>query len=62
MPKVINGSVVLDEDEIQAIIKVNKFFELFTKIDELVKSMTDKEFKMLENSLEFTVKEMKGNG
>ncbi len=59
MPKIVDNSVVLDEDEVQAIVKVNKVFDLFFEINRIIKSMTDKEFRMLERSLEATKEEMK---
>lgn len=62
MAKYIGRSLVLSEDDVNAVLKVNKFFDLFAEMDKLVKSMSEKEFRMLERSLEFTVEEMNSNG
>lgn len=61
MPKIRNNAVVLSEEEVNGIIKVNKVFDLFFELDRLIKSMSDKEFQMLERSLELT-KEEQENG
>lgn len=58
MPKIVDNSVVLDEDEVRAILKVNKVFDLFIKINRVIKSMSEREFRMLERSLEATKEEM----
>ncbi len=62
MPKIVDNSVVLDEDEVRAICKVNKVFDLFFEMERVVKSMSEKEFRMLERSLEATKEEMENNG
>lgn len=62
MAEYIGRSLILSEDDISAILKVNKFFDLFAEMDKLIKSMSEKEFRMLERSLEFTMEEMKNNG
>lgn len=62
MPKIVNSCVVLDEDEVQAICKVNKVIDLFIEINRIIKSMSEKEFRMLEKSLEVTKEEMEDNG
>lgn len=61
MPKIRNNAVVLSEEEVNGIIKVNKVFNLFFELDRLIKSMSDKEFRMLERSLELTKKEQENN-
>ncbi len=61
-PKIVDNSVVLDEDEVRAICKVNKVFDLFFEMERVVKSMSEKEFRMLERSLEATKEEMENNG
>lgn len=61
MPKIIGNSVALSAEEVEAVIKVNKVFDLFFELDRLIKSMSDKEFRMLERSLELT-KEEQENG
>lgn len=58
MPKIIGSAVVLSTEEVNAIIKVNKVFDLFFELDRLIKSMSDKEFRMLERSLELTKEEL----
>ncbi len=58
MPKIRKRCVILDEDDIQAISKVNKVFDLFFEMERVVKSMSEKEFRMLERSLEVTEEEM----
>ena len=62
MAEYIGCSLVLSEEDIKAIIKVNKVFDLFAEMNKLIKSMSEKEFQMLERSLEFTAEEMKNNG
>lgn len=62
MPQIIGRATVLSEDDINAILKVNKVFDLFAEMNKLIKSMSEKEFRMLERSLEFTMEEMKNNG
>lgn len=62
MAEYIGRSLILSEDDIKAILKVNKVFDLFAEMDKLIKSMSEKEFRMLERSLEFTMEEMKRNG
>lgn len=62
MAEYIGRSLILSEDDIKAILKVNKVFDLFAEMDKLIKSMSEKEFRMLERSLEFTVEEMNSNG
>lgn len=62
MAEYIGCSLVLSEEDINAIIKVNKVFDLFAEMNMLIKSMSEKEFQMLERSLEFTTEEMKNNG
>lgn len=54
MSKIIGSAVVLSSEEVNAVIKVNKVFDLFFELDRLIKSMSDKEFRMLEKSLELT--------
>lgn len=54
MSKIIGSAVVLSSEEVNAVIKVNKVFDLFFELDRLIKSMSDKEFRMLERSLELT--------
>lgn len=58
MPKIRNNAVVLSEEEVNGIIKVNKVFNLFFELDRLIKSMSYKEFQMLERSLELTKEEL----
>lgn len=62
MAEYIGCSLVLSEENINAILKVNKVFDLFAEMNKLIKTMSEKEFRMLERSLEFTMKEMKNNG
>ncbi len=52
--------VILDDDDLAAIIKVNKVFDLFCEMDKLIHSMSEKEFKMLTGSLELAHEEMTG--
>lgn len=59
MAKIIKGSLVLDEDEVEAICKVNKVIDLFIELNRVIKSMSEKEFRMLEKTLEFSKEEMK---
>lgn len=54
MSKIIGSAAVLSSEEVNAVIKVNKVFDLFFELDRLIKSMSDKEFRMLERSLELT--------
>lgn len=62
MPKRVKGCVVLDEDDIQAISKVNKVIDLFIELNRVIKSMSEKEFRMLKRSLQATEEEMKNSG
>ncbi len=59
--KIIGKLLELSEDDVNSIIKVNKVFDLFFELNKLIKSMSEKEFKMLEKSLEITKKEMERN-
>ncbi len=59
---VVKGCVVIDEDEVQAICKVNELIEQFIEINRLIRSMSEKEFRMFERSLEVTKEEMENNG
>ncbi len=52
--------VILSENSVTAIIKVNKAIELLFEIIKLIHSMNEKEFDMLVGSLELTYKEMTG--
>ena len=58
MPKTIGSAVALSDEEVNAVIKVNKVFDLFFELNRLIKSMSDKEFRMLERSLEVTKEEL----
>lgn len=59
----IKGKVViLDEDDMKSIRKVDKVIDTFIELFELMKSLTEKERKMLIKSLEQTEKEMTDNG
>lgn len=58
MPKIRKNAVVLSEEEVNGIIKVNKVFNLFFELDRLIKSMSYKEFQMLERSLKLTKEEL----
>lgn len=62
MAEYIRRSLILSEDDINAILKINKVFDLYGEMNKLIKSMSEKEFRMLERSLEFTMEEMKKNG
>ncbi len=62
MPKIRKRCIILDEDDVQTISKVNKVFDLFFEMERVVKSMSEKEFRMLERSLEATKEEMEDNG
>lgn len=62
MPKIVNRAVVISDEELNSMLKINEFFDLFFKMNKLVKSMSEKEFLMLEKSLEFTKEEMESNG
>lgn len=62
MPKMVNNCVVLNADEVEAICKVNKVIDLFIEINCIIKSMSEKEFRILEKSLEVTKEEMEDNG
>ena len=61
MPKITKNAVVLSEDEVNCVIKVNKVFDLFFELDRLIKSMSAKEFRMLERSLEITKDELEND-
>lgn len=58
MDIILKNGTVLNKNDIQAIYKVNKFFDLFVEMKNLIDSMTEQEYKMLERSLENTLKEM----
>ncbi len=63
MLKIVDGcvildEVILDEEEIQAVCKVQAVFDLILEINRVIKSMSEKEFRMLERSLEATKEEM----
>lgn len=58
MSKIRKNAVVLSEEEVNGIIKVNKVFNLFFELDRLIKSMSNKEFQMLERSLKLTKEEL----
>lgn len=55
-------TAVLSEDDVNSIIKVNRVFDLYDELCKLIKSMSDREFAMLERSLEFELNEVKDNG
>ncbi len=59
--KIIGKLLELSEDDVNSIIKVNKVFDLFFELNKLIKSMSEKEFRMLEKSLEATKEEIKNN-
>ncbi|GEM_PF-4992290 len=59
--KIIGKLLELSEDDVNSIIKVNKAFDLFFELNKLIKSMSEKEFRMLEKSLEATKEEIKNN-
>lgn len=61
MPKITKNAVVLSEDEVDCVIKVNKVFDLFFELDRLIKSMSAKEFRMLERSLKITKDELEND-
>lgn len=58
MPQIIRSAVILSAEEVNAVIKVNKVFEIFVELNWLIKSMNDKEFRILEKSLELTKEEL----
>lgn len=58
MPQIIGSAVAISAEEVEAVIKVNKVFDLFFELDRLIKSMSGKEFRMLERSLELTKEEL----
>lgn len=55
-------SVILDDDDMESIRKVDKVIDTFIELHRLMKSLTEKEQKMLIKSLEQTEKEMTDNG
>lgn len=55
-------TTVLSDDDVNSIIKVNRVFDLFVELNKLIKSMSDREFAILERSLEFTKQEAEDNG
>lgn len=58
----IEGKVViLDEDDMKSIRKVDKVIDMFIELFELMKSLIEKEQKMPIKSLELTNKEMTDN-
>ncbi len=54
----LKKQVILDDDDIAAIIKINKAIELIFEVIKLIHSMSEKEFNMLAGSLELTYEEM----
>lgn len=58
MARIGRNAVILSEDDIAAINKVNQVIDAFFKLDKLVKSMNEKEFSMLERSLMATKEEL----
>lgn len=58
MAKVIKNAVVLSNEEYNSLTKINRIFDLFAELNKLVKSLSDKEFQMLEGSLKLTKKEL----
>lgn len=61
MPKIIGNAVVLDEDEVKSICKVNKIIDAFFDLHKQLRELSDKELTMLYKSLELTKKEMISN-
>lgn len=59
MPKLTKNTVVLSNEEFDSLAKIKKNFDLFVELNKLIKSLSDKEFQLLEGSLELTKKEMK---
>lgn len=59
--KITRNAVALSPEDVEAIIKVNKVLDLFAELDMAIKSMSDKEFRMLEMSLEFTWEELEND-
>ncbi len=51
-------AAVLSEDDVNSIIKVNRVFDLYDELCKLIKSMNEREFAMLERSLEFELNEV----
>lgn len=55
-------AVILDEDDMKSIRKVDKVINALSELYGLMKSLTEKEQTMLIKSLEQTKKEMENNG
>ncbi|MBD5112649.1 MAG: hypothetical protein HDT42_09010 [Ruminococcaceae bacterium] len=62
MAKIIKGAVVISDEELESLLKVDKVIDKFIEFYDLMKSLTEKEQKMLIKSLEMTDEEMKDNG
>ncbi|MBD5112105.1 MAG: hypothetical protein HDT42_06150 [Ruminococcaceae bacterium] len=62
MAKIIKGAVVISDEELESLLKVDKVIDKFIEFYDLMKSLTEKEQKMLVKSLEMTDEEMKDNG
>lgn len=55
--KITRNAVALSPEDVEAVIKVNKVLDLYDELIVTIKSMSAKEFRMLERSLEFTGEE-----
>lgn len=62
MIKIVGNAVVLDEDEVKSICKVNKVIDTFFDLHKQLRALSEKELTMLEKSLELSKKEMMDNG
>lgn len=59
--KATRNTVVLSAEDTEAVIKINKVLDLFDELIGTVESMSDKEFRMLEMSLELTEEKLKND-